>query len=195
MTSKLMMAALAAGVAFVPTAAQAQRAPAAVVVVVDTDRIYSECTACRAAVTQLQAKQTAAQARQTALAGPIRTEAQAIQTAVNALNGKQPDAALTARIKAVQTREQAANAELQRLGQDLQSTQANVRRQIDARLGPIINTVMTSKGANVAVDVGATLAASAGLNVTNDVLAQLNQQLPSVSVTALPQQQQTTPSR
>ena len=190
MTSKLLLSATATLAFLLPTMAQAQRAPAATIVVVDTDRIYAECTACRSALTQLQAKQAQAQARQQALSAPLRTEAEAIQAAVNALNGKAPDAALTARIKAVQTREQTANQELGRLQQELQSSSANVRRQIEARLGPIINQVMTTRGANVALDVNATLAAAAGLNVTNDVLAALNQQLPAVSVAPLPAQQQ-----
>jgi Skp family chaperone for outer membrane proteins len=189
MTNKLLLAAVAAA-AVLPTAAQAQRVPPAVVAVVDTDRIYAECTACRAALTQLQSQAQQAQARQQALAGPLNTEGQQIQTAVNALNGRQPDQALRTRAEAFQRRQEQAQQELGRLQQNLQSTQVNVRRQIDERLSPIINQVMTARGANVAVDVNATLAAATAVNVTNDVLARLNQQLPSVSVTPLPQQQQ-----
>ena len=190
MTKKILSAALLGSALLVPSMAQAQRAPQAVVVVVDSQRVYSECTACRAAVTQLQQQGQQIQARQQALAAPIQSEAQAIQTAVNALNGKQPDKALQDRITAYQNRENQANQELQRLQQNLQSTQLNVRRQIDARLGPIINQVMTQRGANLAVDVEATLARSNALDVTDAVLAALNQQLPSVSVTPLPPQQQ-----
>ena len=42
-------------------------------------------------------------------------------------------------------------------------------------------------GAALVVDKGATLASASNIDVTNDVLAALNQQLPSVSVTPLPQ--------
>nr|WP_294167318.1 OmpH family outer membrane protein [uncultured Sphingomonas sp.] len=189
MTSKLLLAAIA-GAAVLPSAAQAQRVPAAAVVVIDTDRIYRECTACRAAVAQLQTQAQSLQSRQQALAAPLTTEGQQIQTAVNALNGRQPDAALRTRIQAFETRREQAAQEVGRLQQNIQSTQVNVRRQIDARMEPIINQVMTARGANVAVDTNATLAASTGINVTNDVLARLNQQLPSVSVTPLPQNQQ-----
>jgi hypothetical protein len=45
---------------------------------------------------------------------------------------------------------------------------------------------MTAKGANVAVDVGATLAHAQATDVTADVLAGLNAALPSVSLTPLP---------
>lgn len=190
MTKILFGAALAALAISVPTAAPAQRAGGAVVVVIDTDRIYSECTACRAAQTQLQTQVTSLQQRAQQLNQPIQTETQSIQTAVNALNGRQPDAALTQRIQALQTQRNNANQELARLEQNVRSTQAHVAQQIGQRLNPIINQVMTQRGANIAVDVGATLAHSPALNVTNDVLTALNQQLPSVSVTPLPQQQQ-----
>ena len=190
MTKLLFGAALAALTLATPTAAPAQRVGGAVVVVIDSGRIYSECTACRAAQTQLQAQVTSLQQRAQQLGQPLQTEGQSIQTAINALNGKQPDAALTQRIQALQTRQNSANQEIARLEANIRSTQAHVAQQIGQRLNPIINQVMTQRGANLAVDVDATLAHSPALNVTNDVLTALNQQLPSVSVTPLPQQQQ-----
>jgi Skp family chaperone for outer membrane proteins len=172
----------------------AQRAPAAVVVVVDTDRIYRDCNACRTAQSQLQSQVQALRTRQQTLEGQLRPEGQAIQTAVNALAGKQPDTALQNRIKAFQQRQETANQELARSQQNLQSIQANVLRQINERLQPAINQVMTQKGANVAVDVDATLAHGTAVNATNEVLAALNAALPSISVTPMPQQpQQQTP--
>ena len=77
--------------------------------------------------------------------------------------------------------------------QRLQSTQANVLRQVNERLNPIINQAMTARGANIAMDVDATLAHAATINITADVLARLNSALPSVSVTPLPQQAQQQP--
>ena len=192
MTNKLVLGLLAAAAVSAPAAAQ-NRLPAAIVAVVDTGRIYTECTACRAAVTQLQTQATALQQRQQALAGPIQTEGQAIEAAVNALPAAQrqnPPAALQQRVQRWQQSQQTANQELQGTQTRLQSTQAHVRQQIDARLGPIINQVMTTRGANIAVDTDATLARSNGIDVTTDVLAALNSQLPSVSVTPLPQSQQ-----
>jgi outer membrane protein len=173
--------------------AMAQRAPAAVVVVVDTDRIYRDCNACRTAQTQLQSQVTTLRTRQQTLETQLRPEGQAIQTAVTALAGKQPDTALQNRVKAFQQRQDQANQELSKGQQNIQSIQANVVRQINERLQPVINQVMTQKGANVAVDVGSTLAHSQATDVTNEVLAALNTALPSVSLTPLPQQQQQNP--
>jgi Skp family chaperone for outer membrane proteins len=186
-------AALAVLAAVTPAVAPAQRLTAQPIAVVDTDRIFRECTACRAAQTQLQTQVQQAQQRAQQLTAPLQTEGQALQTAVSALNGKQPDAALTARIQALQTKQNTANQELAGREQTIRSTQQHVQQQIGTRLGPIINTVMASRGAAIVVDRGATLAVSPTLDITNDVLAQLNQQLPSVSVTPLPQAQQQQP--
>ena len=184
------LAAPAPAQAQAPAAAQAARTPAAVVVVVDTDRIYRECTACRTAQTQLQSRVTALQNRQKTLLDQLRPEEQSIRTAVQALAGREPDAALRARVDAFQKRQDSANQELQRTQTNIQSIQANVLRQINDRLGPAINSVMAARGANLAVDVDATLARSQGLDVTTEVLAALNRALPSVSLTPLPQSQQ-----
>ncbi|HEV2079269.1 MAG TPA: OmpH family outer membrane protein [Allosphingosinicella sp.] len=191
-------AALAALSLAMPGAALAQRAPAATIVVVDSDRIYRDCNACRAAQTQLQSQVNAAQQRAQALGQPIQTEGQSIEQAARAAANQQgaartaAETALQQRITALQTRQNTANQELQRLEQNIQSSRANVLRQINARLNPIISQVMNARGANLAVDTNATLAHAPALEVTAEVLAALNQQLPSVSVTPLPQQQQPT---
>ena len=184
-------AALAAlSIAALPTAASAQRLGPAVIAVVDTQRIFTECTACRAAQTQLQQQVQQAQQRAQQLNAPLQTEETAIQTALRALNGKQPDAALQTRIRNLQTQGNTAQTELANRQRTLQSTQAHVNQQIGNRLGPIVNTVMNNRGATLVVDKNTTLANAPALDVTNEVLAALNQQLPSVSVTPLPQQQQ-----
>ena len=90
----------------------------------------------------------------------------------------------------IEQRQNAANQELAKGQQNIQSIQANVVRQINERLQPVINQVMTTKGANLAVDEGSTLAHSQATDATNDVLAALNTALPAVSLTPLPQQQQ-----
>jgi Skp family chaperone for outer membrane proteins len=196
MTKHIFGVALAALSLAIPAAAPAQRAPAASIVVVDTDRIYRDCNACRAAQTQIQTQVQAAQTRAQQLGQPIQTEAQAIQTAAQAARNQSGAARTTAetalqqRAQALQTRQNTANQELQRLEQNIQSIRANVVRQINERLNPIVNQVMTARGANVALDVQATIARAQALDVTNEVLAALNQQLPSVSVTPLPQQPQ-----
>ncbi len=186
MKTLLLTTAFAAALAS-PAVVVAQRLSPAVIAVVDTDRVSRECTACRAAQSQLQTQVAALQTRATQLRTPLETEGRAIQTAINALGaGKQPDAALQTRAQAFQTRQNTANQELATGEQRLRSTQAHVNQQITQRLLPIIETVRSARGAGLVVDKGATLASATDIDVTNDVLAQLNTQLPSVSVTPLP---------
>lgn len=191
MKTKLLAAALIA--AAIPVGAAAQRVPAASVVVVDTQRIYRECNACRAAQAALQSQVTALQQRAQSLGQPIQTELQSIEQAAAAARNQTGAARTTAeqqlqqRVTALRARETQANQELQQLEANVRSTQAHVLQQINTRMNPIISQVMQARGANLAVSTEATLAHAAGINVTADVLTQLNAQLPSVSVTPLPQ--------
>ena len=86
MTRFLLSAATAAlSLAAIPGAAYAQgRTPAAIIVVVDNDRVFGECTACKAASSQMQGMVTSANQRAQQLGQPIQTEMQSIQTAAQA---------------------------------------------------------------------------------------------------------------
>lgn len=191
MKKLILLSAVAAAFA-APTAAQAQAVPAAVVAIVDLEKITADCTACKAANTALQSQVAAYKARQQQLAAPLETEGKALETAVAALNGKEPDAALKTRIQTFQTRRTQAAQELARQEQQIQRNQAYIQQQIGAKLGPIYQQVMQRRGANIMVETGTTLAASSRVDVTSDVLAALNAALPSVATTApaAPQQQQ-----
>jgi outer membrane protein len=168
----------------IPAAAHAQALPAAVVAVVDVDRVQTTCNACKTAIAALQSQQTAQESRLKTLSAPLDTERQSIQTAVNALNGKEPDAALKQRIQTFQTKFQQAQDEAQRAQQQLQLNQQYILKQIDDKLNPIFSQVMQRRGANLLVSQNATLATATSVDVTNDVLAALNTALPSISATA-----------
>jgi Skp family chaperone for outer membrane proteins len=192
--NKLLFGAAAAALAFnLASPASAQRIGGAIIAVVDTARVGTECNACRAARQQLQTQLQQAQQRAQQLQTPLQTEETSLQNAVRALAGKQTDAALQTRIKAFQDKQNSAAQELANRQRTLQLTEMHVEKQINDRLGPIVNSVMSSRGANLVLPKGATLASAPALDITNDVLAQLNQQLPSVSVTPLPQAQQQQP--
>ena len=204
MTKMLFSSALAALALAAPAAAFAQPIPAAAIMIVDRDRIAQECNACKAATTTLQGMITSAQQRQQQLSQPLQTEGQAIQQAAAAAQKMPAGAARAAAEKQVQARAQAyqqraqqAEQELQGLDQNIQSTRAHVTQQIIDKLNPIIVNVMRTRGASIAIDSDATLAHSPGIDVTNDVLAQFNTQVTSLSVTPMPQQAPTssTPGR
>jgi Skp family chaperone for outer membrane proteins len=183
MKNLLITASLAAS-ALLPSAAHAQAIPGAVIAVVDLERVQSECAACKIAKDALVSQANAEDTREKSLAAPLQTEQASIQSAVNALNGKEPDAALQTRIKAFQTKAQQAQDEATRGRQQLQRNQAYIAQQIQAKLNPIYTQVMQRRGANIIVEQGATLATTATLDVTNDVLTALNSALPTVVTTA-----------
>ena len=194
MSRFLISAALVAS-ALAPSAANAQAVPAAIVAVVDLDRVTTDCNACKTASASLKSQVASLTSREQQLAGPLKTESQAIQKSIDALAGKAPDAALEARIKAFQTRQQSGAAELQRQQQQLQRNQAYIQQQIQTKLGPIYQQVMQRRGANVLMEVGSTLATTTSVDVTADVVVALNAALPSLQTTAPAQTQQTPQGR
>ena len=189
--NRFTLAATAAALAFVPMAAHAQNLAPAVVAVVDVDRIIQTCTACAAANTQLQAQVTQLQQRAQALGTPLQTEENAIRAAIGAVpQGQQPDAALQNRIRTFQTSQQNAQNELTQGQERIQRNVAFVRQQMGQRIQPAIVTVMQQRGATIAVERGATLAINPSVDVTDAVLAIVNQNTAALNVNAPPPQQQ-----
>lgn len=183
--NKLLLLSSALAASIIAPTANAQAIPAAVVAVVDLEKVTADCTACKNASATLRSQVTALQTREKTLATPLETEQKSIQAAIDALpQGKEPDAALQARIKAFQTKQQTGQQELVRQQQQIQRNQAYITQQIRDKLGPIYQQVMQRRGANIMVEVGSTLATSASLDVTNDVLAALNTALPTIQTTA-----------
>jgi outer membrane protein len=183
MNKLLFSAALAASLS-AGSAANAQAIPGAIVAVVDLEKVTSQCTACKTAAATLRSQIAGLQTREQALTTPLQTEQKSIQTAIDALSGKEPDAALQARAKAWETKRQQAAQEIGRQQDQIKRNQAYISQQIQTKLGPIYQQVMQKRGANVMVEIGSTLATSATLDVSNDVLASLNAALPSVQTTA-----------
>ena len=183
-----LSAAAIAGALTIAGPAQAQS-----ILVVDTDRIVSECTACRAAATQLQSQIQQGRTRAQQLEASLKPEAEAIQKAVQALGNKQPDAALQQRVNAFRTKQQQGATELSNRENTIQSTQAHMQQQIATRLVQVVEQSRARRRASIVVTKGNTLASDSSIDITGEILTALNQQLPSVSVTPLPQQQQARP--
>ena len=181
---RLLITASLAAAAILPSAAHAQAIPGAVIAVVDLEKVTADCNACKTAAASLRSQVASLQSRQQTLAGPLQTEGKSIQDAIDALNGKQPDAALKARAQAWETKRQQAAQEVTRGEQQIQANNQYVQKQISEKLGPIYSSVMQKRGANVMVEIGQTLASGATLDVSNDVLTALNAALPAIQTTA-----------
>jgi outer membrane protein len=194
---KLLLGAALALTLAAPAAAPAQRGGTAAqtVLVVDSDRVFTECTACRAATTQIQQQAQQYNQRAQQLQAPLQTEGQAIETALRALNGRQPDAAMQTRITNFRQQEQTAAQELEGRQQTLRSIQAHVQQQIGERVIQIAEQLRAQRGATVVLSRNSTMAHNPAAEITNEVIAALNQQLPSDAVTPMPQQQQPAPQQ
>jgi len=189
MKKTLLFAAASMALLAAPAVVHAQAATGTLIV--DTDTIMQSCTACSAARAQLQSQANALQARRNTLAGQFQTEAQAIDTEAKALGGKAPGPALKAKAQALQTKEDQAQQELQNSAASIQSIQAHVQQQVGEKLVQVVEQIRAQRRAAIVLSKNATLANDPGLDVTSEVLSALNQQLPSVSVTPMPQQQTT----
>ncbi|MDQ8754830.1 OmpH family outer membrane protein [Sphingosinicella sp. LHD-64] len=188
--NKLLFGTASAALALaIPAAAQAQAIAPAVVAVVDTQRILSQCTACVAANQQLQTQRQQLEQRAQQLGQPLQTEQTAIQTAINAIpQGGQPDAALQTRIRTFQTSQENAQRELQTRQEQLRRNGAFVLQQLEGPLNTSITQIMQQRGATIAMDRAATLAINPSVEITDAVLAALNTAVTSVNVNAPAQQ-------
>lgn len=200
MTRFLLGAAAAALALAIPAAAPAQQLPAGVVGVVDSQRILEGCTVCQAANQQLEAQQ--AQLRQRAqqlglvsatpnTPSTLEVEAQAIQTAVNALpQGQQPDATLQARAQTFQTNLNNAQREVGTREQQIRRNQAFVLQQIQQRVAPAVAQIAQQRGATVVLEASNIAWHSPAIDLTPGVVAVINQNTTPLNVNAPPPQQQ-----
>jgi len=180
----LFFIAAATAAVVLPSAASAQALPAAVIAVADVNRASAQCNACRTAVSALEGQVNSLKALQASLGSSLQTEANSIQAAVTALNGKQPDAALNARAKAFEQKQAAAQGQLQSRDATFQRNKAYVFKQIGDKLDPVLTSVMAKRGATLIVDANSALRFSPSIDVTNDVIAGLDASLTTIGTTA-----------
>ena len=180
---KLLLSAVALAT-IAPQAASAQALPAPVVAVVDIQRATAQCNACKTAFATLESQFNGLKALQTQLGTPLQAEAKAIQTAINALGGKQPDAALQARAQAYEKKEADANRQLATRQQTFERNRAFVFQQISAKLDPALTSVLAKRGATIMLDTSNVVRFAPSVDVTNDVIAALNASLTTLNTTA-----------
>jgi Skp family chaperone for outer membrane proteins len=189
-TKIILGAAFVALASAAPAVLQAQQLPQAVIATVNRSQIARDCAQCVVATNALNQQGQQYQAREQQLVGPLQTEQQAIQTAINALpQGGQPDQALQNRIRTWETNRDAAQAELARAQQTLQRNQQWVVGQILQRMQPLIIQVAQQRGASVAMDTSDLLWASPQLDITPAVMALMNQNAAPFTAVAPPPQQ------
>lgn len=185
----LLAAAGLAAATLLPATASAQSFPDTKVGVVDVNRVATTCTACVTALQALEQQAQAVRARETQLGQPLQQTAQAIQAEVNALNGAEPSADLQQRVQAFQQQQQAAAQEIQQRSATVQRNRNYILQQISQAIEPAYQQVVARRGVHLIVPTESTLAHQPAVDLTNDVLAEVNRTLTSINVNAPAPQQ------
>jgi Skp family chaperone for outer membrane proteins len=183
---KTMLKLSAAAALLVATAAPALAA--GTVLTVDVSRVLSESAAGKSGTAQLKAKyDVQLQQRNTA----FNTAAQSFQTAQAAIQAvkapAQPTPAQISAYRSAGERAQAAQDQLQQLGQEVQTVERYVQSQIIDHLGPVAEQIRAERRAEVVLPKGTLLAADPTDDVTTLAIQRLDAAFPNPSIT-LPQQ-------
>ncbi len=185
MKTMFKIAAIAAAASAFAAPALAQTLPPPVVVIVDMERVIGDSAAGKQAQTELKSRNDTIQARVASLRTQFGSEQETLGKSQPA-QGAAPAAvtAFQAKVRDFQQRQQTAEADLQKRGNDFQLSRQYVLKQINDATNPIITAVMRERGATIVLAEGATLQHSAAIDVTADVIARLDKALPRVSTTA-----------
>ena len=184
MTKLLKTAALAAILVTTAAPALAQTLPPAVIVVVDMDQVFNTSAAGKQAQGELKTRLDSIQSRVATLRTQFGSEEDALLKSRPAQTNAAAIPAWEAKARDLQTRRQAAEAELGQRDKDFQASRQYVLKQISDAANPIITAIMRERGASIAMPEGATLQHSNSLDVTTDTIARLDKALPRVSTTA-----------
>lgn len=180
MNKFLIAAALAPVAIAMPALAQVNG-----IAVANPEGAVLESSAWKTAISQIQTTYKAqldqAQARQTAVQNELRPLVDAFQKARSAPNANQ--SALQTQANSIQQKEQAANAELQRLTQPVQRARAYAAEQIGAQLPAAVNAAMSKKKVTLLLRPEAAVQTQPSADITADVTAELNRLVPNVSIT------------
>ena len=183
-TILLSAAAFAAPIALAAAPAQAQVGGIAVAnpeAAVANSRAWA--TARGQIETTYKAQLDQANARRDAISRELQPLINTFNTARTAPNANQ--ASLQTQAQAIQTREQAGQAELQRLTLPAQRAQAYALEQISTRLPDAVTAVTRARNINLLLRPDAALFAQPAADVTAQITTELDRLVPSVS-TAVP---------
>jgi len=155
------------------------------VAVADPEAAIANSRAFTTAVTQIQATYKTQLDQATARRNAIQTELQplvtAAQTAARAPGAT--EASLRPQLSAIQAKEQAGNAELQRLTAPAQRARAYAAEQVQRQLATAVQNVVRAKNVSLLVSPQATLFTQPAADITPAITAELDRLVPSVTTT------------
>lgn len=178
----LLASAPVAAVVALPTVASAQAVTN--VAVANAEEALQRSNAFTQAVAQIKTTYKtqidAFEVRQKALQAQIQPLVTAFQAAQKAPNPNQ--AALQTQVTAIQTKQQSAQRELQQLSTPFARAQAYAEEQIASKLEAALKAAMLKRKVNLVLTPQAAVSYQPSADITNDIVAELNTLVPSVSI-------------
>ncbi|MET0362489.1 MAG: OmpH family outer membrane protein [Sphingobium sp.] len=177
---------LAAALSATPALAQSKLG----IAVVDVEAAVANSNAYAVARTQMNTTYKTQidqfNARKTALEADLKTKQDTLNAAVRTA-GNAPTPAVRTQLQgqyeALQTAQQNAQAELQRIGQPVGLAQAYVEEQISARLNDALKNAMAAAKVDLVLKPEAAVSFQPSVDITAQVKAQLDTLVPSASIT------------
>lgn len=166
----------------VPAVAQSK----AGIAVVDLQRAVATSSAYTTARSQIQTTYKAQidnfTARKNAIDADLKAKGAALDTALKAAGGK-PTPAIQTQYETAQKAQASGQAELQRLGQPIALANAYVEEQISAKLSDALKSAMNKAKVDLILAPDATVSYQPTVDITQQVVTELNALVPSVGIT------------
>lgn len=164
------------------------------VVVIDQSRIMRDSAGGKDIINKVNAIETTMQNELKPTADSLSTEGQALdaKTANMTMDAIAADAALRTEVEAYARKAQDFNRKRQIASAELQATERAAWAQFFQALQPVLQEVVTEKGADIMLDRSDAVWAGASVDATDLVITKMNAALPTVNVVRqkLPQQTQ-----
>jgi outer membrane protein len=112
----------------------------------------------------------------------LRSEGQALQQQLAILS----PSVKAAKIKAFEVKQTALQQDVQKQQGLIQGGVLKARQQVEQALGPILQAIMTERGANLLLDRNAVVLGTVDVDITSVAITRLNQKMPAVKVVPTP---------
>jgi outer membrane protein len=152
------------------------------ILVIDRAAILRGSAVGQSIMTQVQALTATAENGLKGREAALRAEGTALQQQLAILS----PAVKSAKIKAFEAKQAALQQDVQKQQGLIQGGVLKARQQIEQALGPILQVIMTERGANLLLDRNAVVLGTVDVDVTGAAIARLNQKLPTVKVVLAP---------
>jgi Skp family chaperone for outer membrane proteins len=158
--------------------ATAQAAAAPVIVIVNTEQIFAQSKVGQSVRTQLQTLAAKIQADGKKGEAAIQAEAKKLSQQRSLLS----EADFQKKVQALEQKQGEFQQTMRRKGQELQLAGNKARNDVEQAIRPIFADVMKMNGANILLDQSVVLAGGVDLDVTEEVLKQLDAKLTTLTV-------------